>query len=700
MPQKLFLLLVSLLFLVVSCSKDADNSPSSAASKKAKKAAASYVSTGDLPEIISHGKIRLAAPKFDGADALPRSGLPVSSYQEVAEQLAMELGLDVVWVYVDGFAGLIPALNEGRADIIITNMSITKARKEDISFTNSISRVKEVVVGAKNLKLDTLADLQNIAISIPEGTAYVESLQALQAGDGADKLNIQLLETGISDSDLIEGILNGDYQATVLDDDIVQAYLPAYPDIKKGMTIKKRRKIAWAVRKDNPLLLTYINEFLVSHHVRASSNKNEKRSFSQIKTSGRLRMLTTNNPASYFMYRGELMGFDYELMKKFADQQGLHLSVILKDSIPELFEALEKGEGDVVASSITATPEREAMGLRFSKPYLNVQEQLVSRLDTPEITSFEQLNGEIIGVNPDTVFYERLRAIKQQGGNFVIHEYPGTTTEELIDLLEKHEFDFTVADSHLVAIEQAYHKQVKATMNVTDEAGIAWVVRPDQQTLKTTLDAFIKKQYRGLYYNVTYNKYFKNSRKIHKYQDGRVTQDSGLSPFDDLVKSLADTYGMDWRLVTAQMYQESKFNPNAKSFAGALGLMQVLPRTAQQFGYSALKKPEQGIAAGVAYLDWLDDRFPQNLNVDQRIYFTLAAYNAGTGHVRDAMSLARQLGYDPYYWFNNVEKAMLLLSEPEYYKKSRFGYVRGSEPVHYVKSIRDRYLAYLNAGIK
>jgi len=146
------------------------------------------------------------------------------------------------------------------------------------------------------------------------------------------------------------------------------------------------------------------------------------------------------------------------------------------------------------------------------------------------------------------------------------------------------------------------------------------------------------------------------------------------------------------------MYQESRFNPKAKSFAGARGLMQVMPRTAGQMGVTGLYKPENGIRAGVAYMGWLEERFPKSLPFDQKIYFTLAAYNAGHGHVRDARVLAEQLGKDPNRWFNHVEDAMLLLSKPEYYKKARFGYVRGREPVNYVREIRDRYFGYLSVA--
>ena len=143
------------------------------------------------------------------------------------------------------------------------------------------------------------------------------------------------------------------------------------------------------------------------------------------------------------------------------------------------------------------------------------------------------------------------------------------------------------------------------------------------------------------------------------------------------------------------MYQESRFNPKAKSWVGAQGLMQVMPRTAKELGITNLTDPESGIKAGIKYLQWVRNRFEPELDVKDRMWFTLAAYNAGQGHVKDARRLAKQQGLNPNRWFDNVEKAILLLSKRKYASKARHGYVRGTEPVNYVREIRQRYQAYL-----
>ncbi|MEX1033823.1 MAG: transporter substrate-binding domain-containing protein [Cellvibrionaceae bacterium] len=657
-------------------------------------APAPYTETGDLPALRERGKLRLIAPRFDGAEALPRDGIPVHDYQRIAEEFSNSLNLDVHWVYVDAFTDLIPTLNAGRGDVIVTNLTETVARREQVDFSQPIRRVNEVIVGPSDRDLANLRQLGDLTITVPEGSAYIDSLNSYNQS-AEQPLVFNTIPSVSGEGELLTRIAEGAYQATVLDSDIAEVVVGSWPDLKIGATLREHRPIGWAVRRDNPLLLQALNQFLVSHFLSSTTYRQEPRDWEAIKNHGRIRMLTLNNPASYFMWRGDLIGFDYDLAKHFAQENDLHLSVVIKHSIPELISALQSGEGDFIAASMTRSSEREAQGLVFSDPYLRVSAQLVGRREGSTVSEPAELAGKRIGVNPDTVFYQQLQALQGDGIDLVLVEYPGVLTEALFRRLEMEEFDFMMADSHLVAMEQAYSDALAVNMELDAEAEIAWGLRADQPQLAAKLNEYIGQAYRGLFYNVTFNKYFVNERKSRTLQAERVTGGSGLSPYDDIVQALATRYGMDWRLLTAQMYQESRFDPDAKSFAGALGLMQVMPRTARELGFSNITEPQNGIEAGVAYLNWLSDRFPGDIDFQERIYFQLAAYNAGAGHVRDARRLALQLGYDANRWFDHVEKAMLLLEQPEYYKNARFGYVRGSEPVAYVRAIRGRYLAYL-----
>lgn len=699
-----FTILIFLLFTQLSCSPDGAeqttplSSTDVAVISPSATEAAEYIAVDDLPGLLKRGVVRLLAPTFDRDPALVRDGMPVLAYQQLAEKFLASLSLRAQWVYVDEFDQLLPSLNEGKGDLIVTNMSITKQRQTLASFSVPLTEIDELLVTTTQHRVTSIEQIGSLSVAVPEGTAYVETLNALK--EDYPELEIQIVPSHNSDIDMLEGVTAGKFQATVLDSNIAKQLLRTSDNIHADVVLKQHRKISWALRSNNPLLRQKLDEFFFAEHIRESRKDIAFRDWTEIKKTKSLRLLTLNNPASYFMWRGELLGFDYDLIKRFANENDLRLVVIVKDDIESLFAALQAGEGDIIAASITTTEERKAQGLSFSKRYLSVTEQLVGKMtgseqSHSELASVDQLEGKTIVVNPQTTFYARLKAIEESGIKINIKQQAGATTEELIASVIAGEYDYTLADSHLVAIEKTYREDLWVAMEFGDKRDIAFVLRPNQSELMDTINHYVTNNYRGLFFNVTYNKYFKNKRKMSQYRKSRVIAGSDLSPYDSLVKRESISHKVDWRLITAQMYQESKFDPDAHSFAGAQGLMQVLPRTAKEFGYNNLYQPENSIGAGVAYIYWLRDRFPGELSLDQRTYFTLAAYNAGTGHVRDARRLAKQMGMDPTQWFGNVENAMLLLAKPEYAKKARFGYVRGSEPVSYVRSIRDRYLGYL-----
>ncbi len=290
----------------------------------------------------------------------------------------------------------------------------------------------------------------------------------------------------------------------------------------------------------------------------------------------------------------------------------------------------------------------------------------------------------------------RLEALKGQGIALTLEAAPeDLETEEIIVKVATGEYDLTVADSNLLDIELTWREDIRAAFPVTDPEAHGWAVRVSNHALLDAINQYMKKEYRGVFYNITLNKYFKNARTMCTHVEFRASRTGELSPYDALVQKYADQFGFDWRLVVAQMYQESRFDHEARSWAGAVGLMQVLPRTAKSLGFHDFRTPEAGIHAGVHYLDWVRDRFEPELPVEDRMWFTLAAYNAGYGHVWDARRLARKLRMNPNRWFGNVEKAILLLSKRKYARKARHGYCRGAEPVKYVREIKRWYEAYL-----
>ncbi|MCB1738215.1 MAG: transglycosylase SLT domain-containing protein, partial [Gammaproteobacteria bacterium] len=370
------------------------------------------------------------------------------------------------------------------------------------------------------------------------------------------------------------------------------------------------------------------------------------------------------------------------------------LEVVVPPNREALLSWLREGRGDIAAGFWTGEPRE---GMTWSRPYHYSQPYLVSRSGEADLTDLAGLRGRRIAVPPDSPAWVWLASRQVENGYTLQGIDDDLVSEEIVDKVALGEFDLAVVDEHRLAVELAVRDDLRKQFAIGEEVPNHWAVRSEDVQLAKALDAFFKKEYRGTVYNITYKKYFENENRIRRQQAERVDRgDGSLSPYDALVRKFGEEYLFDWRLITAQMYQESRFDPKAKSQAGAKGLMQVMPRTAKELGFTNLQNPESGLHAGVKYMDWVRDRFPEDLPVTDRVWFSLAAYNAGVGHVADARRLAAKQGWDRDRWFDNVERAMLLLSKRQYAKQARYGYVRGTEPVNYVQQIRSRYLAYVN----
>ena len=231
--------------------------------------------------------------------------------------------------------------------------------------------------------------------------------------------------------------------------------------------------------------------------------------------------------------------------------------------------------------------------------------------------------------------------------------------------------------------------------------GTGWIVGDDKEDLKQELEAWYKP---GMLEEVKKEEEFLlSSRSVKRRVFAPMLNRAGgvISHYDGYFQHYAATIRWDWRLLAAQCYQESTFDPKARSWAGACGLMQIMPSTADHLGLSRadIFNPEQNIAAAVRYLAELERSFSDIRERSERTRFMLAAYNGGHFHIRDAMALAQKNGRNPYHW-HEVEPFVLGLSRPEYYNDPvvKNGYMRGSETVDYVRKIQERWNGY--RGVK
>lgn len=627
--------------------------------------------------------------RADADEFLEPQGSLVTQELELLAAFAAAQQRPLELVKVDAVKALLPALLDGKGDVVADGLTVTASRQKLVAFTRPTRTVDELVVGLASMQHPpaNVAELAGHALVVPTASSWAETLHALPG--------VQVVEkdgTGRSDALLYE-LTRGAFDLTVLDDARLASMQTYLPQLKALFPVATGRSIAFALRKEDVPLLEKLDAFLIEHAFRAGVS-NDLRDLSEMKKRGTLRVLVRNNAVSFFAYRGNRDGFDYELAKGFAKSQRLMLEVIIAPSYDALIPMLQEGRGDLIAASFTATPEREK-AISFSRPYLRVSELFVQKKGAPKLDSFEALRGRTVTVRPSSSYAEKLRALADRYGFTLADAAETDEVEDLLADVAEGRVELTVADAHFFQAEAMFRPTLEAPLKLSDEeAPIAFGVRKENPELLAALDAFVKRVYRGAEYNMLKNRCFGN-RAIVAQGHERTSRTGKLSEWDPLIRRYSDQYGFDWRLMSAQAWRESRFNPKAKSFAGALGLFQVMPATGKELGFTQLTNPEQGTHAGIKYMSQLVKRFEPDVPLDERVRFSLAAYNAGLGHVQDARQLAEQLQLDPNVWSGNVEKAMALLSQPRWAKKSRSGFCRCQEPVDYVRVIENKYESFI-----
>lgn len=442
------------------------------------------------------------------------------------------------------------------------------------------------------------------------------------------------------------------------------------------------------------------------------NKKAELDDLAKISKRGKLVALTGYNAYSYFIYRGQPMGYEYELVKRLADYLNVELELKIVKSIDKMIEMLEDGKGDLVAFNLTVTKDRMHR-VAFTE-YHNVTKQVLiqrkpenwfkfsrARLDREMIRNPFELIGKNIVVRESSSYKSRLKNLSNEiGGDVIIEEADSNyTTQDLIRLVSEGEIDYTIADENIAMLVQSYYRNIDYKTSISLPQRIAWAVSNNSTTLLDTINTWIRQMKKKTEYYVLYNKYYKSRNGFNRrYKSEYFANKSGkISRYDELIKVYADSLNWDWRLLASQIYQESRFNPNAKSWAGAKGLMQLMPATQEQFGVKNPDDPYESLDAGIRYIMWLDKYWSETIEDKQeRIKFVLASYNIGPGHVKDAMRLAQKYKADSSKWSDNVESYLLNKSEKKFFNDEvvKYGYCRGIETVNYVREIFERYEHY------
>jgi membrane-bound lytic murein transglycosylase F len=462
--------------------------------------------------------------------------------------------------------------------------------------------------------------------------------------------------------------------------------------------------------------------FLLLFGVCASCNKPQQRNFTnipkveidleQIKARGYINVLVDNNSISYFIYKGQPMGYEYELLSLLARRLNVDLKIKITSGIERAIDQLNKGEGDVLAFPMTITKDKTQY-VSFTRPHFNTYQVLVQRKpDNWRRMTQDEINEQIIRdpvdlvgkqvhVLPATSFEIRLQNLSEEiGGDIIIRrDSTSSESEALIRKVAMGEIAYTVADHMIANVNSSYYPNLDVSTPVSVSQQVAWATRKNSVKLQEEINSWLTTIKKEATFMVIYNRYFKSPRTslVRLQSDYSSLGGNKLSPFDELIKQGAQELNWDWRLLASMIYQESHFLPKGESWAGARGLMQLMPVTAKRFGAIDLDDPAQSIKAGVGYLKYLDNYWSKKIaDPSERLKFILASYNAGLTHIVDARKLAEKHQKDPNVWAANVEYFLTKKSDPVYYRDPVVvaGYCKCEEPVNYVRDVLDRYHEY------
>ncbi|AKX50592.1 membrane-bound lytic murein transglycosylase MltF [Thiopseudomonas alkaliphila] len=427
----------------------------------------------------------------------------------------------------------------------------------------------------------------------------------------------------------------------------------------------------------------------------ASCSRPEPTLLEHVLRSGELHIITRNSPATYFQDRNGETGFEYELANQFAKHLGVRLKVETVDNLDELYQRLaseQSGTPILAAAGLVKTQLRSDQ-VMYSNGYLEVKPQIIYRQGAERPKNVAQLIGKKITVLQGGYHAEIMRDQQHQHPELKFNQSDKVEIVDLLRLVNERKIDATLVSSNELAINQVYFSEVRVAFTLKPFQQQVWAMAKSEDTsllaaaneflgLESTKELLqqLEERYYGHLDTLGYVGAYTFARHLKQR----------LPSFERFFKQAAKELELDWRLLAAMGYQESHWQPEATSKTGVRGLMMLTLPTAKEMGVTDRLDPKQSIFGGARYIKKIIQDLPAGIHEDDRIWFALAAYNVGMGHLYDARGLASQEGLDPDRWLD-VKQMLPRLAEKKWYSQTRHGYARGGEPVHFVNNIRRYY---------
>lgn len=412
----------------------------------------------------------------------------------------------------------------------------------------------------------------------------------------------------------------------------------------------------------------------------------------QIKAEGKLKVLTRNAATTYYEGPQGMAGFEYELVELFVGELGVEAEYIIPEKFDKTFDMLISKQAHMAAAGLTVTPGREHR-VRFGPSYQEVAQQVVYRGESYRPRTLEQLFGKHIEVITGTSHEEELKRLKRLHPDLSWVSRSDLDSEDLMQRVQNREIDYTVADSNEVAVYRRYYPMLRVAFDLTEPQPLAWAfAHAEDASLYQAMLKFFERIREDGTLNQLLERYYGHIEQLN-YVDTRTFLrhiDSRLPKYQAFFEQAAKESSIEWQMLAAIGYQESHWNPRAKSPTGVRGIMMLTQVAAKQVNVDKRWDPEQSIMGGARYLHFVKKRIPERIQEPDHFWLTLAAYNIGYAHLEDARILTQQAGDNPDKWVD-IKKYLPKLSKKRWYKKTKHGYARGSEAVKYVDNIRSYY---------
>jgi len=411
----------------------------------------------------------------------------------------------------------------------------------------------------------------------------------------------------------------------------------------------------------------------------------------RIKSNGQLVVVTRNSPTTYYESADGPTGLEYEMVKMFANELGVELTLVIPDSLSDLLNKISSNAIHIAAAGLTITKDREKI-FRFGPAYQEITEQLIYNITNKRPKNLSRLDGTL-EVMANSSHEERLKYSKELIKDLSWKSNHELESEELLQMVSDNMIEYTIADSNELALNQRFLINLRVAFDISEPQHLAWALpKTDDSSLFLEVQKFFKKiKENGELTRMIERNYghvenfdYVGTKIFRRHIEKR------LPAYLDFFEEAAEEYDVDWRLIAAMGYQESHWNPDAVSPTGVRGIMMLTLKTAKDMKIKNRLDPESSISGGAKYFKKTHDRMDENVTEPDRTWMAMAAYNVGYGHLQDARKITGKLKKNPNLWID-VKQALPLLAKSKWYKQTRYGYARGWEPVRYVENIRSYY---------